>query len=158
MFNQIGVFVVSPFAKAGSEADKNGIQNVYLKCIAGKVPNKALVVAGTVAQRAGMAVGQTLLIMVDEREPDAVYGRQFNHTVLGEVKPQEILGLRKDLGEPTIVDVNEGTTAGTGNILEGNTQPAANTGATPAKVDLQSGLDATPVVAPVDTTAVVVGP
>lgn len=150
MFNQIIVAVVGAFTKAGSEADKNGLQNVYLKCIAGKVPNKALVVAGTVAQRAGMAIGQTLLIMVDERESDPVYGRQFSHTVLGEVKPQEILGLRKDLGEPTIVDVNEGVEAG--NILENGA--VANPGATPAKVNLQSGLEETPA----DTTAVVVGP
>jgi len=139
MFNQIIVAVVGAFTKVGSEADKNGLQNVYLKCIAGKVPNKALVVAGTVAQRAGMAIGQTLLIMVDERESDPVYGRQFSHTVLGEVKPQEILGLRKDLGEPTIVDVNEG--AGTGNILENGAPNATNTGATPPKVNLQSGLE-----------------
>jgi len=139
MFNQIIVAVVGAFTKVGSEADKNGLQNVYLKCIAGKVPNKALVVAGTVAQRAGMAIGQTLLIMVDERESDPVYGRQFSHTVLGEVKPQEILGLRKDLGEPTIVDVNEGVVAG--NILENGAPNATNTGATPPKVNLQSGLE-----------------
>lgn len=158
MLNEIVVVVVGKFSKPGSEADKNGMENVYLTPIAGKMPNRAMVVAGTVAERAGLKVGSTLMVLIGERAADPVYGRQFNHTVLGEVKPQEILDLRKELGNALVIDVTDGATADAGNILEGNTQPAANTGATPAKVDLQSGLEETPVVATADTTAVVVGP
>ena len=161
MLNEIVVVVVGKFSKPGSEADKNGMENVYLTPIAGKMPNRAMVVAGTVAERAGLKIGSTLMVLIGERAADPVYGRQFNHTVLGEVKPQEILGLRKELGSALVIDVTDGATADAGNILEGNGQPANNAhpaAATPAKVDLQSGLDATPVVANADTTAVVVEP
>ena len=114
MFNEIVVVVVSPFQRVGKEADKNGIANVYLKCIAGKTPNQAQVVAGTVAEKAGLTIGKTLLVMVDERNPDPTYGRQFSHTVLGEVKPNEILGLQKELGKPLVIDTTADTTVNPG--------------------------------------------
>lgn len=108
MFNEIVVVAVSPFQRAGKEADKNGMANVYLKCIAGKTPNQAQVVAGTVAEKAGLTVGKTLLVMIDEGKTDPVYGRQFSHTVLGEVKPNEILGLQRELGKPLVIDTTTG--------------------------------------------------
>lgn len=150
MLNEIVVAVVGKFSKPGSEADKNGMENVYLTPIAGKMPNRAMVVAGTVAERAGLKIGSTLMVLIGERAADPVYGRQFNHTVLGEVKPQEILGLRKELGSALVIDVTDGAAAnGAGNILEGqpanNAHPAA---ATPSKVDLQSGLEEAVVVTP----------
>ena len=152
MLNEIVVVVVGKFSKPGSEADKNGVENVYLTPVAGKMPNRAMVVAGTVAERAGLKIGSTLMVLIGERAADPVYGRQFNHTVLGEVKSPEILGLRKELGEALIIDVTNGAAGGNNNIFndnpkpEDNTKPANNThraAATPEKVKLQSGLEET---------------
>ena len=102
MLNEVVVVVVSPF-QGEQKADRNGVTNVWLTPVAGKIPNQALVVAGTVAESAGLVIGKTLLVMVNEGAEDPTYGRQFNHTVLGEVKPMEIIGLRKDLGAASIV-------------------------------------------------------
>ena len=108
MFNEIFVAVISAF-QGEKKADKNGVINVWLTPVAGKVPNRAMVVAGTVAAQAGLEIGKTLMIMVTEtQEPDPQYGRRFNHTVLGEVKPSEILGLRKELGAALVIDVTAG--------------------------------------------------
>ena len=127
MLNEIIVVAVSPFNKAGSEADKNGLMNVYLTPIAGKIPNQAMVVSGTVAQKAGLVVGTTLMVMISERASDPVYGRQFNHTVLGPVTPGEILGLRKELGAAIVVD----TTTEGANTVENVPTPSLNTSALP---------------------------
>lgn len=126
MLNEIIVVVVGAFAKAGSIADKNGIANVFLTPVCGKIPNKAMVVAGTVAEKAGLHIGSTLLVMVTEKEPDETYGRQFGHTVLGAVAPTEILGLRKELGAALVLDVTNGSEAGEDAGEEGNT-PNLNT-------------------------------
>jgi hypothetical protein len=96
-----------------------------------------LVISGTVAQRAGLVIGETVQIMVDERDADPVYGRQFNHTRLGVVDMKEILGLRKELGTPVIVSTG---IVPEGNILDNDANLNAAKGATPGKVNLQSGL------------------
>lgn len=128
MFNEIIAVVVSAFQKPGSEADKNGLQNVYLTPIAGKIPNQAMVVSGTVAQKAGLVVGSTLMVMVTERQSDPVYGRQFSHTVLGEVKPTDILNLRKELGAAVVID----TTTNNANSAENApAAPSLNTSGLP---------------------------
>lgn len=140
MLNEIVAVVVSPFARKGKEADKNGLTNVYLTAVAGKIPNQAQVISGTVAEKAGLVIGKTLLVMIDEKPAvmyEGVLTRQFNHTVLGEVKPSEILGLRKELGNPlpidtrTVVDNAEGT-EGASPVLNVNTStlPAENAAAT----------------------------
>lgn len=131
MLNEIIVVAVSPFNKAGSEADKNGLMNVYLTPIAGKIPNQAMVVSGTVAQKAGLVVGTTLMVMISERASDPVYGRQFNHTVLGPVTPGEILGLRKELGAAIVLD----TTSANANAPENVEVPVLNTSSLPADQD-----------------------
>lgn len=106
MLNELIAVVVSAF-QGEQKSDKNGKTNVWLTPVAGKIPSTAMVVAGTVAEQAGLAIGKTLLVMVnegEEREVDGQKLRQFNHTVLGEVKPMEILGLRKELGIADIIN------------------------------------------------------
>jgi len=104
MYNEIVAVVVSPF-QGENKTDKNGKDAVWLTPIAGKLPNRAMVVAGTVAERASLVAGTTVLVMINEGTADPVYGRRFNHTVLGPVEVSEIIGLRKELGAPVVVDV-----------------------------------------------------
>lgn len=136
MFNEVNVVVVSAF-QGEKKTDTHGATNVWLTPVAGKIPNTAMVVAGTVAEKAGLEVGKTLLVMVNEgaeREVDGVMRRQFNHTVLGEVKPLEIISLRKttELGPATIVDTAPAVNA-----------PAANTIPTMATSNLGTAAGAT---------------
>ena len=132
MLNEIVVVKVSAFQREGSLADKNGMANVYLTALAGKIPNKALVVAGTVAERAGLEIGKTCMVMITERDPDPQYGRQFNHTVIGEVEPSQILGYIKELGKSVVLDVNTSVANnGNTNALNTSALPANQEGATP---------------------------
>lgn len=111
MLNHLVLIVVSAFAKAGKEADKNGVANVFLTPVAGKIPNQAMVVAGTVAEKAGLTIGSKLLVQITERKGVALDSanpnsltRQFNHTVIGPVTTGEVITLRKELGEPFVID------------------------------------------------------
>lgn len=158
MFTEFAVVKVSPYL-GEKKADRHGVQNVWLTPLCGKIPNQVMVVAGTVAAQEGnkLESGKNYLISITERDSDPVYGRQFNITVVTEVAGTEVFGYVEELGKAVVVATRVADN-GPANILENNTQPAANTGATPAKVDLQSGLEETPVVALTDTTAVVVEP
>ena len=142
MFTEFAVVKVSPYM-GEKKADRHGVQNVWLTPLCGKIPNQAMVVAGTVAAQEGnkLESGKNYLISVTERDPDPVYGRQFNITVVTEVAGTEVFGYVKELGKAVVVATKVADN-GTANILDNDT-PAANTnkGATPGKVELQSGLE-----------------
>jgi hypothetical protein len=106
MLNELLVVSVSAF-QGEKKIDKNTKTNVWLTPIAGIIPTTAMVVAGTVAEQAGLEIGSTKLVMINEtaeREVEGVMRRTFNYTVLGDVKPMEIIGLRKELGKAGTVD------------------------------------------------------
>lgn len=135
MFNEIVLVIVSKFTpKEGNHFDKNGKQNVFLQPVAGKIPDTAMVLSGTVAEAAGIEIGKTLLIMVNEKKPDPVYGRQFSHVKLHELDGSNILSSRKELGSPTVV--NTGVSQDTGNVLVQNgATPNLNSSALPAETE-----------------------
>ena len=88
------------------KADKNGMQNVILTPIGGKIPSKR-VLAGTLADRAGFHVGEVHMVSIQELPASAEYGRQFQFTSLGTVAPGlELLKACKECGSPFVVDVN----------------------------------------------------
>lgn len=100
------VLVKTSLWNGENKTDKNGALNLYLQPVAGKMPNKAMVVAGTVAASAGLVENTLQLVMVTEREVSTEYGRQFGVTVLDQnVAGRDIIGLRKELGEAIVVDV-----------------------------------------------------
>lgn len=140
MFTEFAVVKVSPYL-GEKKADRHGVQNVWLTPLCGKIPNQAMVVAGTVAAQEGnkLESGKNYLISVTERDPDPVYGRQFNITVVTEVAGTEVFGYVKELGKAVVV-ATKAADNGTANILENGAPAATNTGATPAKVELQSTL------------------
>jgi len=88
--------------------DKNGVRNVWLTPIAGKMPNSALVIAGTVAAKENLTSGSTLLVSVAEREIDPEYGRQFGVTNLGAVPFADIVDLTLKLGNAEVIDTVKG--------------------------------------------------
>lgn len=108
MFNEFVVVKVSAY-KGEKESDRHGVQNVWLTPLAGRIPNQAMVVAGTVASQEDnkLEVGKTCLIQVVERDEDPVYGRQFGITVIQEVSGMEAFNLSKELGKGGVVVTKE---------------------------------------------------
>jgi len=116
LFSQLFLATVALFEgpiDMPSEPDKHGKMPVILNLVAGLCPDKR-VIAGTVAERAGLIVGQCHLIQVTERPPtdDEIadgYGRQFNFTVVkADLGFSEILQGQKEFGPARLVVVTEG--------------------------------------------------
>jgi hypothetical protein len=120
--NELVLVKVNDFRKEGQEADKNGVQNVFLEPIAGKMPNQSMVIAGTVAEAAGLISGNLQLVLVNEKAPDATYGRQFSVTVLdADVSGKDVVNYRKELGVALVIDTK------TPAKPEGSDAPTTNT-------------------------------
>lgn len=112
-FNSIFVATARPFNGSTdnpAEADKNGKMPVILNVVAGKAPN-ARVLSGTVAERAGFAIGKSYLVSSTEGTPDPEYGRRFTFDAVKELDAMEILAGADKLGEAHIVEVVESTTS-----------------------------------------------
>lgn len=103
--NTIAIVNANAFRKDGRGYDRNGKQNVFLTCIAGKMPNKCMVMSGTVAEQNGIEIGKTYMVAFNEGKTDPQYGRQFSTTKLGEVSVIDTLTAVDRLGEAVIVDV-----------------------------------------------------
>jgi hypothetical protein len=87
---------ITNFSGKGGEvnADKNGKNPVYLTYIKGDaIPDRARVLSGTIAENLGLEVGKTYLINTTEGVEDAVYGKQYTHTVVTEMSGADLLGL-----------------------------------------------------------------
>ena len=109
--NTMFVATVSLFLKEGKETDKNGNPNLFLTLVAGKMPNKAIVLNGTQALRQEIYPGDTVLFNCVEGDVHADFGRQFNVTKLATLSAFEIMDAPTKLGNPQIIDVSvEATT------------------------------------------------
>lgn len=115
MFNEVLIVRPDYFKETGGivTTDKNGKMNVFLQPIAGQIPNKAMVVAGSVAISSGICLpdgkiaGKLQMVLVNETAPDPEYGRQFSVTVLdSDVPATSILEYRSKLGAANVLDVN----------------------------------------------------
>lgn len=93
-------------AERPATADKNGEMPVILRVVAGKLPNRALVLSGTVAKRAGLRVGQPALVQCTEGDTDEQYGRQFNVNKIADLSAFEIMQAEGHLGKPQVIDVD----------------------------------------------------
>jgi hypothetical protein len=103
--NTIAIVNANAFRKDGRGYDRNGKQNIFLTCIAGKMPNKCMVMSGTVAEQNGIEIGKTYMVAFNEGKTDPQYGRQFSTTKLGEVSVIDTLTAVDRLGEAVVVDV-----------------------------------------------------
>lgn len=95
-------------------ADKNGFAPVILSAHNGTLPEKARVISGTVAQRAGMQVGHNYAVKVSLVKIDDQYGEQYQYEVIGELSTMEVI---------------------TGNFKPGVVQNAVTKVSTPATVN-----------------------
>ena len=90
------------------KTDKNGMAPVLLYVVAGKCPNKNII-SGTVAEREGFELGKSYLVQVVEKDEDAVHGRQFSFTKIGELSTIDMIGIDAKLGAPQLVNVTDGS-------------------------------------------------
>lgn len=98
------VVAVTPFSGTIS-TDKNGEFPVMLQLLAGKMPNRN-VLSGTVAQRLGVEVGHTYLMMVRKQGEDKVFGEDFTFIKVRELNTgKDIIEASKELSEPQIVEI-----------------------------------------------------
>lgn len=88
--------------------DKNGFAPVILVARNGNLPEKARVISGTVAHRAGLEVGKIYAIDVTMDHVDDQYGEQYTYNVVGEISTIEALTNKFELG-----------------VVQKNTAPAA---------------------------------
>lgn len=94
-----------------AQADRNGKMPVIMTPFKGSVPNRAMVITGTVAERAGIETGNSYLVQFREIESNE-YGRQFRHTNLGKIDAIDLA--TRDfsaLGEANIIDVSKSAEA-----------------------------------------------
>jgi len=91
--------------KVHSATDKNNAQNVMLKVISGKAPNR-LFLSGTIAQRTGLVVGKTYLLNYNEAEADA-FGRRINWSKIAEASVMDVLQGSTLLGKAEIFNIDE---------------------------------------------------
>lgn len=90
--------------------DKNEKQNVFLRPLAGTVPNR-MFMPGTIAESSGFEVSKTYGILVTERDEDPQYGRQFDFRVVKEMSfmeavqaseqmPVEVINVNAEVTQP----------------------------------------------------------
>lgn len=101
-FNEIALVVATTFSNGN--LDKNGLEPMLLKCIAGKSVNKSIL-SGTIAERSGFEPNKSYLVSIIEKDSDEVYGRQFDFTNLGELNGIDLIKAKKELGNALIMNV-----------------------------------------------------
>jgi len=95
MLQTVALCSVSEFRKAGHEVDKNGNQNVFLSPLSGTIPNKCMVLAGSVAINHNIEIGSTYVFKFTEIEESKEYGRQFNTQVIAKASVMDIMQASK---------------------------------------------------------------
>lgn len=105
-FSELLLVTITDFSGT-TDPNKNGKYPVMAQCIAGVMPNRN-VIDGTVAERSGFEVGKTYLAQMRETGYDKDFGPQFNWLKVQEViNPVDTLKLKKELGEPIILNVEK---------------------------------------------------
>lgn len=106
MLSTIAICSVKPFTK-NNKTDKNGKTPVLFSVFAGSIPSRSVVISGTIAERAGIKVGETHLLKFQEVEASE-YGREFRVETLGTLSALELATSDfSHLGQGTVVDVSK---------------------------------------------------
>ena len=92
MLQTVALCSVSEYRKEGKEKDVNGNQNLFLTPLNGEIPNKCMVIAGTIAKGLGISSGNTYLFkFTEKKEKDDVYGRQFNTSIIARPSCMDVI-------------------------------------------------------------------
>ena len=95
-----------------AQLDRNQQEPMLMSPVAGKFPNRSLIISGTVALSAGFKPDKTYLASITEVEANE-YGRQFQWKMLKEVSAVEIIETQERLGNVTVFNVSEKTSEAT---------------------------------------------
>jgi len=92
MLQTVALCSVSEYRKEGKEKDVNGNQNLFLTPLNGEIPNKCMVITGTIANGLGISSGNTYLFkFTEKKEKDDVYGRQFNTSIIARPSCMDVI-------------------------------------------------------------------
>lgn len=83
-------------------SDKNGFAPVILTAYNGIVPEKARVISGTVAHRAGLTVGKNYAVKITLARMDSQYGEQYQYDVVGELTTVETVTKLHEFGQGVV--------------------------------------------------------
>jgi hypothetical protein len=79
----------------GTKLDKNGLSSVYLTSIHGApIPERARVMSGTLAERAGLQLHHSYLMKIDESGSNE-YGTNYTYLVLNELSVADIISFAR---------------------------------------------------------------
>ena len=109
-FSFVAVAQTKTYNAGGTEAkpDKNGNLPIQLTVVAGKCPNRAIVMSGSVAIGPGIEAGNTYVLQANYRDTND-YGDNWSHTVLGKLTPVDLAQLPtfiKAYGQPQLIDAS----------------------------------------------------
>lgn len=105
-------YLVSPFlvtvrqftggAKGPAKPDVNGFMPILLESQNGELPERARVLAGTIAKNAGLEVGNLYLVRVEETGTSEL-GPTFRHSVIAKVSVIEYMQVASNLPEGRVI-------------------------------------------------------
>ena len=130
MLSEVVLVKPSYFKETGNKivTDKNGKPTVILSPVAGKIPNTAMVIAGSVAESIGILnadgsiAGDLQLVLVNETEKSEQYGRQFSVLSLDKnVASDKVMGYIKDLGKGDLIPISTPVVNNSDNVKDGVT-------------------------------------
>ena len=111
-FNAIVVSNVKLY-KAGGESTEPDVQGNYpvqLSVIAGQLPQRGIVLNGTIAKNLGIVLGTTQIVQCNYKDTNS-YGDNWNHVVLGQLTALELAtGLNQfetSMGKAQVVEFVE---------------------------------------------------
>ena len=90
------MFICKINSYAQGNPDKKGKMPVYLDCANGELPQRARVLAGTIAENLGLEVGKIYAITVTHTG-ESEYGPTYRHSNFGVISTVEYLGMMKSL-------------------------------------------------------------
>lgn len=109
-FQAVVVASEKRYNKGGGDAtvDVNGNYPIQFTIVAGKLPARALVISGTIAQSLGFDAGNTYVTQASFRDTNE-YGDNWNHVKLGQLSAIDMAKLPdfiKAFGKPQVVSVD----------------------------------------------------
>lgn len=91
-----------------AKSDVNGHLPIQLSVIAGRCPNRALVISGTVAKNLGIESGNTYVLQATYAGTSEKYGDNFNIQKLGQPELYELPKYVEAYGSPQVLETKEG--------------------------------------------------
>ncbi len=105
------IIKTSTFRKEGGVPvlDKNGKEAIIMNPVYGAIPNRAMVISGSAAENNKFKTDKIYTVQIREVKSNE-YGRQFQHTNLGEIKTIDLVinanSLKEGYGEAKVIEIS----------------------------------------------------